>query len=659
MSRSSYVFIIEFWLLACALVSHCQADDYRLAPETEPLALVHGCVNVVTGEFVQQAADLVVDGPSAIVHNRIYDSGNANAASLIGFGFTRALPLTIQWLNNDKRAGCCYAYLQEREGVFLHYCGRYGGNGGFYKVSDFIIDKGYTNYSTSGISGASNLHNVLLRHKNNGKDFVGGSWEVTLGCGTKRIYLRRSGTDYSFDLTEEILPNGNRLLYEYDRDRRPKRIFLTDYQKKTALTELTMRYEGDEVIAQGSNGQSLRYFLDKNNCTGTIRKNGITTTWRNRTRRLTTVKGDHLVPLRFDYPYKISSPEMLGKISIVSQPDGRALHIDYHQPSCKVKTLSGPVGEDERIYPFATFEYPSNRECKVHGPCGEMTRYLSNPQDHRISHKQLWSQGQLYSETQYYWAKGEQLGNLTTKALFDPSGQCHCATYLTYDARHNVNQEIIYGNLTGRSNSTFTLDDQGIPQGDVEEYAIYRTYHPVYSVLLTETRGDGLFTEYRYIHGTNLLRQKLVGGDRRISREFFEYDKYANLVRHTIDNGTGHVDYQEGVTVRTSTQIEPITTPLHPAFGKPEKKWERYWDGTEERLLRKTHFHYNEYAQIIQEDIYDAKDQYCYSLYRDYDAAGRVLKEVDPLGQTTAYSYDANGNRTLAHSVLMIISTGS
>ncbi len=128
------------------------------------------------------------------------------------------------------------------------------------------------------------------------------------------------------------------------------------------------------------------------------------------------------------------------------------------------------------------------------------------------------------------------------------------------------------------SSSTFSLDELGRPRGHVEGYMTQRTYHPVYGVILTEIGGDGLYTEYRYIHGSNLLRQKLVGGHCRISREFFEYDKYANLTRHIVDNGTGDVNYLENVTVRKITDFDPITMPGHPSFGKSVRKTEKYWE---------------------------------------------------------------------------------
>ena len=227
----SFIYQLLFFLLV-SIVAH--SNTARLAPEAEPIALVHGCVNVVTGEFVQQDADLVVEGSSPLIHSRIYDSGNSNAGSSIGYGFTRAIARSISWAKHDKQAKCCYAFMEEREGAQLHYCGRYQKGREddpiHFRVSDFVIDKGYSNYSPYGISGTYSLHNVRLTHKNHQR-FNGGSWEATLGCGTKRIYQVRRNNDYEFDLAEEIRPNGNRVIYKYDHEGRLSRVYVTDSKK--------------------------------------------------------------------------------------------------------------------------------------------------------------------------------------------------------------------------------------------------------------------------------------------------------------------------------------------------------------------------------------------------------------------------------------------
>ena len=53
--------------------------------------------------------------------------------------------------------------------------------------------------------------------------------------------------------------------------------------------------------------------------------------------------------------------------------------------------------------------------------------------DHRITHKQEWSQNALYSQMQYFWGNaGKVNGNLLTKALCDSSGAAYSSFHYTY-----------------------------------------------------------------------------------------------------------------------------------------------------------------------------------------------------------------------------------
>ncbi len=143
-------------LFSLLLTTSLHGNMTRLAPEAEPIALVHGCVNVVTGEFVQQRTDLVVEGPSSISLSRTYDSGSTQTLSTLGHGFTWSIARDLR--STGKQWTTCS--LEEREGIQLTY----------QKVSDkehFEIDPrtfevGYTNYSPGEISGATSLHNVTL-----------------------------------------------------------------------------------------------------------------------------------------------------------------------------------------------------------------------------------------------------------------------------------------------------------------------------------------------------------------------------------------------------------------------------------------------------------------------------------------------------------------
>ena len=633
--------IVKLFFLIYVAVA--QAHTSRLAPETEHLSLAYGCVHVISGEFVQQSTDLLV-GPS-LAHSRIYDSNHSNIQSSVAYGFAWNLPRGIRQLEYYERKGrddegnhvpkrTTIILMEEREGASLIYHGQYikahPEEYRHYTVRPSVLKRGYTNYSPWGIDGTYSLHNLHLIHKGYQRRQNWGEFTVTLGCGTQRIY-RCTGRDYYlWLLSKEIRPDGLRIFYDYDGYGVLHKAWMTGSDETTPLASYTLHYSDKTIVAEASNGQKVIY--SKHPFKAKVDTDDGPWNWK--VPRLSRADADHLIPTWYEYPK--NCPQINhGKIITVNHPEGRMLSIGYHG-SGQVHSLYQP-SEKGRVC-IATFSY-ANNYTDVNTPCREWTRYWINGQK-RISHIQHFSKGQVHHQKQYYWGtEGKQTGNLVAKALCNPSGEALTSTYLVYDERGNILQEILCGNLSGLATPTHLLNQNGQPQGPLESYAIDRTYHPQFNVILTEVGSDGLLTEYQYHSGTNLPQYKIVGGG-DLSHESFRYNQYALLTEHTTLSGPQH----------TLTEIQPITEPLHSAFGKPLRKWENYRDPKKgKQTLRSIHYQYDARGFPVQEDIYDAQNQHRYSIQRLFDPAGRVLEETNPLGQKTSHHYDANGNRTLTH----------
>ncbi len=503
------------------------SQSVRLAPEAEPLALAHGCVNVITGDFIQQETDLFIDAASPLHLSRTYDSGNANALSPIGHGFTWAIARSI------KSYSFQFVDIEEREGIQIPCFFKFKQGALHYELHPDIFESGYTNYSSDGIDAADSLHNVTLQHhsRRRAEDDV---WVVTLGCGTKRFYQAKMVcNERCWHLSKEIRPDGNRIFYEFDKEHRIQKAWLTDSIGSTPLISYSVQYQGNDVIVSSPNGKNIRYIVKKNE----IKIRG----QKYRELRLNKVEANHLTPVEYHYP-------------------------DF----------------------------------------------------------------------------------LLAKALVNASDEPVISTHLVYDEQGNVIRETLLGNLSGTGSPTHNLNKAGEPQGDGEKYATIRKYLPVFNVLTEEEGDDGSCTQYRYKEGTNLITAKLQGKSKIFAREFFTYDQYANQIRHIVDDGSGSESGDlTDVLVRTITEIDPVTTPLSPAFGKPTKKRGKYYENGNEIALHTIHYHYDDLGYPIQEDHYDAKNALSYSLQRLYDPAGRVLEETDPLGHKTTHAYDANGNKIL------------
>ena len=163
--------------------------------------------------------------------------------------------------------------------------------------------------------------------------------------------------------------------------------------------------------------------------------------------------------------------------------------------------------------------------------------------------------------------------------------------------------------------------------------------------MLSETDGRKT-TKYIYKPGTNLLKKKLLLADGKIAaREFYDYDDYGIMIQRIVDNGTSP-DRKNmlGTTQRLITRVTPKYST--PCFGLPEEVVESYWDPESEQeiQLRRCVNTYTKEGWLASKEIYDSQDQYCYTLYKEYNKYGQVNFETNPLGYSVRRNYDLNGN---------------
>ena len=106
------------------------------------------------------------------------------------------------------------------------------------------------------------------------------------------------------------------------------------------------------------------------------------------------------------------------------------------------------------------------------------------------------------------------------------------------------------------------------------------------------------------------------------------------------DDGS-HYDHRvlDNVSERLITDM--TLTHAYPV-GLPKIIEEKYWDSTQEVLLKKVECHYDSQGNLCRQDHYDAQGRFCYSLFWQYDAHGNLEEEINALGHKKIKRYDDN-----------------
>jgi len=299
----------------------------------------------------------------------------------------------------------------------------------------------------------------------------------------------------------------------------------------------------------------------------------------------------------------------------------------------KVKKLTSPVGENGEMKAIATFFYhPSYTD--VIDSEGALSRY--HHKDGRILEiEKFHKEGPRESVLKFIW-KDERM---IAKILLDKEGMPIFSKTFEYDEKGNVQEEILWGELTGTINKeSFQLNSDGSLSGAESVHKSYR-YDSHKNLLLYEKEEDGFSYFYGYKENTDLLTSKITKARNKIvKREFFVYDDDHLLKEEIVDNGVlFDKDDLTKVSRRTIRRYE------HNANnGLILSLTELYLDipSGSEHQIKKHVYSYDCHNLKEKEEVYDAKNRLRYTLYTEYDDRGHVTYQTSPLGKENFYKYD-------------------
>lgn len=403
--------------------------------------------------------------------------------------------------------------------------------------------------------------------------------------GTERIYRKQSPALYR--LEAELLPNGKRIAYEYE-PQGLSRITSTDKSGKYIYASIKKIGENAYV---GSDGREARFNYDAFEVKGKVKQGKSKESFSYRTSLLTAASN----PI---YSNSIQYNER----SLLSHYDAKNYPVSFEYFKNK-----GIVSRTQCL------NTPSGSTLFSYDPpiAGQKGGWTKAEYGNGASTIYRFSQNLLLSALEN-WLDG----TLINQKIFSYNAKQHVKRIETRDG---------FGNLLIAYN--YECDEEGNPileqaEGDFGTFSIKRTF-TTRGRLIREERDNGLGTEYTYLENTRLPTSKTtLEWGKPIRKTSYLYDEANNLIEEA----------EEG---RTRTHY--ILNTQGPNLHRIQWKEERDWNGA---LIHKTHFIYDEYGNISEEEHFGSDGNSAYTIAKKYDSKGNLLEETNPLGHTATYEYD-------------------
>ncbi len=643
-------FLVAFLITALPLLSNENDFEDNIIPSSpDQIAhltsdqdfLIGGVVSPLSGQPVLFRTDLIAKGAQSIPLNRVYIptympcSFPKKGKKQEGNWETHYLQLHLKdnyqgwkffphrrllW-NGNSRIVC----LTEPNGMTLNY-----------QISDSNTSLYSSSYGISNFPGKTPSGKYDPRNTRIFKD--GQNFTVHAADGTIRFYSGkhppRDKWTWIYLLDKEILPNGKVLRYHYQHTALDH---IESMDSKGRYPYASLNYSGDPKRKQSchffsSNGQMVDYGYEKRIYHIKIKdkkKDLSNNGYRPSPPFLKSVNG----PLFRDEGLTYADPPLLENYSGKNEIFLCGYRGFGPKPHYRVHQLFFPVGPQDALHPLYDISYDppiagqKNGSTVVRNSDGTSTIYYFSSEILPIAIHYIGQDGALKKEKTFSWKPNHWIESIEVK-----DGQKNLLSKISYeyDRFGNPTLETLTGDLTGH--------------GQLETYTTRRAFSDDgRHLLLREETEDGKVICYSYLPNSDLVTVKLTQDrDKIILREFTEYDDCNNLVQTIIDDGTS-IDKNDLINV-TQRKIKSILLRQQsPLLHMPEWVEEKYLEQGEEKLLKRTHLHYDQFGNVRQEDICDANGKHVYTLLKEYNERGTLLSETNALGHKEIYTDDNRG----------------
>ncbi len=644
------------FLLLVATLSAEENEEFSLVNLTKsPIPRTAGTVNIISGNFVDQAIHTTTSGPDPYTLAHSYISSSLEEGTISdGWDYFHPSDLIIH-----QPQGISYATKGSADDLYFNYATllyrEAGGASIIFKGSQHarhfkpkLHKTGYTVISSIDAPTRRDVRQTTITH-----DKHHDTWLVTLHDGTKRTYtptkrLRRqpyffeeSHYKRSYHIAEERLPSGNYRLYSYHTDHTLKSIETLSSDKKHTLHTVSFKKDHHHIDVETSDGLSTAFSLKK----------------------IHDLENAHIVaqikrPCKPDlsYSYSEQSHHHLRRIDKRFIGSGRTDEVKFYKEGKnevgdKTVEVTHHNAKDHvnRVRELWTHTLPHTKPALSHAffysdgkatvveDDGDSTIYEWDHEKRLTSVARKSHRTGLINTESYTWDDGR----LTSRTITDDEKKPLLVRSFHYDQKNDVTRESLRGRFTHSSVSTLSDNHDHIHGGETFTWkATYNDRH----LKTGECDPLGNWTWYEYEPHRDLLTARFTcAGEHIIRREFFEYDSAAVCTEEIVDNGSSkHKDHMTNVTRRSIHTLVPRKK--IPSYGAPEEeRWYTWTPTTKKLLVKKEVFHRNSKGLVTKKELFDTEDKLQKAWHYSYDASHRLIESIDPTGRTERFIYDDIG----------------
>ena len=593
------------------------------------LEMVADPVDVISGAFYIDEADLTLQGPFPLEVRRNYSSGNFSPG-FFGYGWKLSLnPFLYE--ERDK------LFASEQDGSVIVYRRDDTQNRWIVLPED---NPELKNFNQRGIGGIANPFNAYIQR---GED------DILYGSdGSKRVFHNKLLTTWSDHA-------GNTLTFIYEKEK------LKGIQSSSgAFLGFEYNHGGKICEAFTKDGRKVRYNY-------------------NYYGNLSSVVLPNDAVITYDY-------DRFHRIIREIKPHGRILENVYKDG--KVVEQRSPIGPKQQMITSATFQYEEGMTTVIDGTGGRTEYKIYNNQIYKIIDPEGFQtlQSWFFDNKTYFDAETETVQNwymegAYARSLKSSRDKRGLTTSYLYDEKGNIQEISLTGDdLTGNGDThvskQFLYNSHNLCTEEktlnTKTITSYDTDNPFFVSRIEKYVDDALisFIDLEYTPN-GLISKKNHSG----SVVLFEFDHRDFLIKKVEKTGTDdpdvitsyfHNDQGQCVDLITADAIRhneydimgnQCCSTISLPSGKILSKTHYGYDLNNELIWKQgddpgdiTFFDYNSagltkatrknLTQINGSSIQAAG--IAYTLY-EYDACSRLIEQVDPLGNCTYSNYDAVG----------------